>query len=121
MNWTAPLLAAAILGAFYLFRRSGLISAKNARAYLKSGALIVDVRTAGEFVTGHLPSAVNLPVHELETSVTRRVKNKNQVLLVHCQSGIRSGIAKKKLRAMGYANTFNLGTYARAAQIVNGK
>jgi rhodanese-related sulfurtransferase len=121
MNWTALIIAAVAIGAFSLFRHSGLISVKKARAQLKSGALVIDVRSAGEFVAGHLPSAVNLPVNELETSVTRRVKDKEQVLLVHCQSGIRSGIAKKKLRAMGYAKTFNLGTYARASQIVNGK
>jgi hypothetical protein len=32
---------------------------------------------------------------------------------------MRSGVARKRLRALGYANAFNLGSYARAAQIVN--
>jgi phage shock protein E len=121
MNWTALLTAATVIVACFLFRHAGLISAKKARTHLKNGALVVDVRTVGEFVSGHLPIAVNLPVNELETSMTSYVKDKKQVILVHCQSGIRSSIAKKKLKAMGYANTFNLGTYARATQIVNGK
>ena len=34
---------------------------------------------------------------------------------------MRSGAAKSKLNGLGYANAFNLGSYARAAQIVNGK
>jgi phage shock protein E len=79
------------------------------------------VRTAGEFVAGHLPIAVNLPAGEIETSVTRRVKDKDQVLLLHCQSGARSSIAKKKLKSLGYLNTFNLGSYDRASHIVYGK
>jgi rhodanese-related sulfurtransferase len=121
MNWTALVIAAAAIGAFLAFRHSGLISVNDARAFLKSGAMVIDVRTAGEFVAGHLPNAVNLPVHEVESSVTRVVRDKNQVLLVHCQSGSRGGAARKKLRAMGYSNTFCLGDYARASQIVSGK
>jgi rhodanese-related sulfurtransferase len=121
MNWTDILIAVAILVAFLLFRRSGLISVKNARAYLKNGARVIDVRTAGEYVAGHLPVAVNLPLNEIETSLSRRVKDKNQVLLLHCQSGARSATARKKLIALGCPNVYNLGSYARAERIVSGK
>jgi phage shock protein E len=93
---------------YSLFRHAGLISAKKARTRLKNGALVVDVRTVGEFVSGHLPIAVNLPVNEFETSMTSYVKDKKQVILVHCQSGIRSSIAKKKLKAMLTTGKFNL-------------
>jgi hypothetical protein len=34
---------------------------------------------------------------------------------------MRSGVARKKLTGLGYANAFNLGSYERAAQIVGGK
>jgi phage shock protein E len=121
MNWTALLILAAIFLAYFLYRRSGLISINDARQCLKNGALVIDVRTAGEFVAGHLPIAVNLPVSEIETNWSRRIKDKNQVLLLHCQSGARSGVAKKKLIALGCPNAFNLGSYARAARIVSGK
>ncbi len=112
---------AAIFVSYFLYKRSGLISVKNARAYLKSGALVIDVRTAGEFVARHLSIAVNLPLSEIETNWSRRVKDKNQVLLLHCQSGARSGAAKKKLIALGCPNAYNLGSYARAERIVAGK
>ncbi len=121
MNWTALLVIAVLLTAFLVFTRAGLISIKDARAYLKKGALVIDVRSAGEFVSRHLPIAVNLPVNEIEASWSRRIKNKNQVLLLHCQSGMRSGEARKKLIALGCPNTFNMGSYARAARIVGGK
>ncbi|MGC1460973.1 MAG: rhodanese-like domain-containing protein [Terracidiphilus sp.] len=121
MNWTSLLILAAILAAFFVFRHSGLISVKDARAYLKSGAMVIDVRTAGEFVAHHLPIAVNLPLSEIEANWSRRVKDKNQVLLLHCQSGARSGVAKKKLSALGCLNAFNMGSYTRAERIVSGK
>jgi rhodanese-related sulfurtransferase len=121
MNWTTLLVAAVLIAAFLIYSRSGLISIKNAQAYLKKGALVMDVRSSGEFVAGHLPIAVNLPVNEIETNWSRRIKDKNQVLLLHCQSGLRSGEAKKKLIALGCPNAFNMGSYARAARIVGGK
>jgi phage shock protein E len=80
--------------------------------------LVVDVRTAGEFSSGHLPNAINFPLDEIELSLPRRVKNKNQVLLLHCQGGSRSGAARKKLNGLGYNSAFNLGSYRRAAEIV---
>jgi Rhodanese-related sulfurtransferase len=121
MNWWDVLIAAAIVAVFIVYRRSGLISVKDAQEHLRQGALVIDVRTAGEFVSGHLPVAVNLPLSEIENNWQRRIKDKNQVLLLHCQSGVRSGAAKKKLIALGCANVYNMGGYARAEQIVNGK
>jgi rhodanese-related sulfurtransferase len=121
MNWTVVLIIAAVFAIFLLLKRSGQISSKDAHVYLKGGALVIDVRSAAEFRSGHLPNAINLPLGEIESSLSRRVQDKSQVLLLHCQSGMRSGVARKKLIALGYSNFFNLGSYGRAAQIVNGK
>ncbi len=121
MNWITILILAAMLAAVFLLRRSGLVSAAEAASHLKKGALVIDVRTAGEYASGHLPKAINLPLGEIESSLPRRVKDKSQVLLLHCQAGGRSAEARKKLLALGYVNTFNLGSYSRAAQIVKGR
>src|SRR5664280_1038603 len=110
MNWTIALIIAVIATIALLLKRVGQISPKDARAYLKSGALVIDVRSPGEFSSGHLPSAINLPLDEIETVLPRCIKDKGQVLLLHCHSGMRSGMAKRKLKVMGYANTFNLGS-----------
>jgi rhodanese-related sulfurtransferase len=61
-----------------------------------------------------------MPLDQVETLVPLRVKDKNQVLLLHCQSGGRSGVAKKKLASLGYTQAYNLGSYDRAARIVGG-
>jgi rhodanese-related sulfurtransferase len=121
MNWWDVLIVLGFIAAFMLYRHSGLISVKDAQQYLKHGALVIDVRTAGEFVAGHLPVAVNLPLSEIESNWARRIRDKNQVLLLHCQSGTRSSSAKKKLIALGCPHTFNMGGYARAERIVRGK
>jgi len=121
MNWITILILAAMMVAIILLRRSGLIAPAEAAAHLKNGALVIDVRTAGEFSSGHLPNAINLPLDGIETSLPREVKDKNQVLLLHCQAGGRSSQARKKLSALGYVNAFNMGSYSRAAQIVDGK
>ncbi|MGA3345249.1 MAG: rhodanese-like domain-containing protein [Terracidiphilus sp.] len=118
MNWITILILAVMVASAFLLRRSGLISPAEAAAHLKKGALIIDVRTVPEFNSGHLPGAINLPLGEIESTLPRRVKDKNQVLLLHCQAGGRSAEAKKKLIDLGYLNAFNLGSYNRAAQIV---
>jgi phage shock protein E len=117
-NWTPLLIFAGVVIVFILLKRSGQISAKEALAHLKNGALVIDVRSPGEFSSGHLSAAINLPLDEIETALSGHVKNKNQVLLLHCQSGMRSGLARNKLKRLGYANVFNLGSLARARKIV---
>jgi phage shock protein E len=117
MNMTTALIIVIVLAAFILLRRASQISSKEALAYLKSGALVIDVRTPSEFSSGHLPSAINIPLYHIETTLPRHVKDKSLVLLLHCQSGIRSNLAKKKVKALGYSNAFNLGSYERAAEI----
>lgn len=121
MNWTTIAIFVAAVLVFLFLKRAGQIAAKDAQAHLQNGALVIDVRTPGEFSSGHLSGAINLPLDQIEKSLPRRVKDKSQALLLHCQSGMRSGIAKRKLNALGYVNAFNLGSYGRAARIVNSK
>jgi phage shock protein E len=116
---TTVLIIVVFFAAFILIRRAGQISSKEALVYLNNGALVIDVRTPSEFNSDHLPSALNIPLNQIETTLPCRVKDKSLVLLLHCQSGIRSGLAKRKLKALGYSNAFNLGSYDRAAHIVS--
>ncbi len=110
MNWTTILVIAAIVVVIFMIKKSGQISAKDALEKLKSGALVIDVRSPGEFSSGHLTKAINIPLAEIETALPKRVKDKNQVLLLHCASGMRSGMAKGKLMSLSHTNTFNFGS-----------
>jgi phage shock protein E len=118
MSWSSILIVGLILIVFIALKRLGLVSTKVAQMHLKQGALVVDVRSPAEFKAGHLPEAVNIPLHELADSLPRSVADKKQVLLLHCLSGTRSGIARRMLKGMGYQNVFNLGSLARARKIV---
>jgi phage shock protein E len=121
MHWTPLLILLAIVVAFTLVKRLSQISAKTARSYLQQGALVVDVRTNAEFQAHHLPHALHVPLNELEQLIARRVKDKNQVLLLHCQSGTRSQVARRRLVQLGYTHAYNLGSYARAERIVGAR
>jgi len=118
MKWPTILIIVMVLAIILLLKRVGQISAKDVREHLKQGAQVVDVRSPSEFNSGHLSSAINIPLDEIETSLPLKVRDKNQVLLLHCQSGMRSGVAVRKLKTMGYTKAFNLGSLARAKAIV---
>ena len=67
-----------------------------------SGYIIIDVRTAGEFNSGHLENAINIPYDIIDQEIGKHVKDKNSDIMVYCRSGNRSGIAKKTLNKIGY-------------------
>jgi phage shock protein E len=117
MTWIA-LLVAGVAGGSLLLRRAIKIPVRTARELLDQGALLVDVRTEPEFERAHLPSAVNLPLTEIAIDLPKRIPDRNQPILLHCQVGMRSGIARKKLRALGYKKAFSIGGYERAARIL---
>ena len=119
MDWKVLVVIALILGVFFAVKRVSFVSAAKARELLQAGAMVVDVRNPGEFASGHIAGAVNIPLGELRSELPKRVPDKSRVLLLHCLSGGRSGIARQQLRAMGYANAYNLGSYSRAESIVS--
>jgi rhodanese-related sulfurtransferase len=118
MNWSIAIIAGIVFVAFFAWKRLSFVSAEVARKQLAEGAVVIDVRSPEEFRSGHVPNAVNIPLGELRESLPRRVKDKSQVLLLHCLSGGRSGIAQQQIKGMRYQNVFNLGSYGRARQIV---
>ena len=118
MNWTFLLIIAVLVVVVFTIKGAGQISVKDAQSHLKNGALVIDVRSPGEFNAGHLTNAINIPLDEITTAVPQRVKDKSRVLLLHCQSGMRSSMAQKKLISLGYTNAFNLGSYGRAEGIL---
>jgi phage shock protein E len=118
MTWL-PFLSVLVVAVGYMaMKRSGQISAKEASDYLKNGAVVIDVRSANEFNSGHIMQARNMPLDRLEMTAPSALIDKNKVLLLHCASGVRSRMAKKQLEELGYKNVFNLGSYDRAAKII---
>lgn len=119
MNWPLAILVVFVVLAFFGLKRMSFVSADAARKYLREGAVVIDVRSPEEFRSRHLPGALNIPLGELGEGLPRLVKDKNQVLLLHCLSGGRSGVARVQAKKLGYAKVFNLGGYGRAEAIVS--
>ena len=69
--------------------------------------LLLDVRTEEEFITGHILSAINIPVDDIEQRLDE-INDKNQKILVYCKSGIRSSVACSLLEEEGFSNLYNL-------------
>ena len=69
---------------------------------------ILDVRDPAEFAAGHLPGAVNVPLHQIGRKVPYLMPNRRWPLIVYCGSGARSLPAVQVLSVMGYSNLYNL-------------
>jgi phage shock protein E len=75
----------------------------------QKNALLVDVRSPGEFAAGHIAGAINVPLDRLPQEVAQTLPEKNQPLVVYCLSGARSGVAVQWLQQNGYAQAVNGG------------
>jgi phage shock protein E len=118
MNWHTWIIVGGAVAAFLVYKRLTLLRPDTARDWLKKGAIVLDVRSEGEFSGGHLPGAINIPLDRLSAEIGRLAPDKDQPLLLHCLSGTRSGIGKGTLQKLGYRHVFNLGSYGRARQIL---
>ena len=67
---------------------------------LADGAIIIDVRSVGEFRRGHAKGSRNIPLSAISSKVNG-LKKKDQVIITCCASGMRSGKAAKMLRQAG--------------------
>ena len=116
--WTA---LAVIVVAFILMKSRGQLAPAEASEWLKKGALVIDVRTEGEYKEGHLTNVINIPLNRLESEIAKHAPNKEQPLLLFCRSGARSGMGTSKLKSLGYQNVFNLGSYGHVDAILSAK
>jgi rhodanese-related sulfurtransferase len=72
------------------------------------GVVILDVRTAGEFMGGHIAKAINIDVEGMTFDGDIAKLDKSATYAVYCHSGRRSGIAVGKMKDAGFKNLFNL-------------
>ena len=67
----------------------------------RKDALLLDVRTEGEYQNGHIPGTVNIPLDELRERLSELDRGKK--LYVNCQSGLRSYLACRILSQNGFS------------------
>ena len=61
---------------------------------------IIDVRTPGEFMGGHVAGSINIPLQEIQNRIDE-IKELDQPIVLCCASGMRSGQATVYLRSVG--------------------
>jgi phage shock protein E len=83
---------------------------------INEGAFLVDVRSAGEFASGSVKGAVNIPLDKIGSQLAKFKGKKN--IVVFCRSGNRSGQAKSILEQNGFQNIINGGTVTNVSQCV---
>lgn len=73
--------------------------------------VILDVREQDEYDSGHIPSAVLLPVGTIdEDTAAEVIPEKDSAVLVYCRSGNRSKTASSALADLGYTNIYEFGS-----------
>lgn len=109
-----------VLLIIYLLRRNNApkegitdISAQEAAEMIRQNSsskdfIILDVRTPGEFASGHLKKSVNLDFHSTSFSHSLDSLNKDKTYLVYCRSGNRSSHASSMMKQKNFTRIYNL-------------
>lgn len=84
---------------------------------VKNGAFLVDVRTPGEFSSGSVKGAVNIPLDKVHSQLSKF--NNKKTIVVFCRSGNRSSQAKSILESNGFQNVINGGTWENVNNLAN--
>ena len=76
---------------------------------VKQGAIILDVRSNGEYQSGHVKGSINISVESLRNNLSKLKKDKP--IITCCASGIRSASAKSILKSNGFTEVHNGGSW----------
>ena len=88
---------------------AGELNTLDATRLMNQGStLVLDVRDAQEFASGHLPRARHIPLADLSNRMSEIEKYKEKSVLVTCMKGQRSSNAAKLLRRAGFKSVFYL-------------
>ncbi len=108
-----------LLGFFYIFfyqkkfQEEKDFNPEISYNLVKNGAILLDVRTRQEYSKGFIKGAINISHTEIEKN-KKKLENltsgdKAKEIVLYCQSGRRSNLAKQKLKNLGYKNVTNHG------------
>ena len=83
----------------------------NYAELIKQGAIILDVRSKGEYAGGHINGSINIAVDALSNNLSK-LKDKNKPIITCCASGMRSASAKSILKSNGFTQVYNGGGWS---------
>lgn len=74
----------------------------------EAGVILLDVRTAGEYMAGHIEGALNIDVEGMTFEGEIKALDNTKTYAIYCQSGRRSRIAVETMEKAGFTKLFNL-------------
>jgi len=89
----------------------------NLSEVVNRGAIVIDVRTEGEYSQGHGNSSINIPLDTLPTQL-EKIRQWDKPIITCCASGIRSARAAKVLKKQDI-EAYNGGPWHKADALVN--
>ncbi|MDB9372140.1 rhodanese-like domain-containing protein [Nodularia sphaerocarpa] len=80
-----------------------IANVEELKSFLKKNqTVLVDVREASEYRSGHIPNAINIPLRTLAQNLNQIPRDRPVVL--YCSSGYRSAMGVMTLHLLGYEN-----------------
>ena len=73
---------------------------ESIQEFIEKGAVIIDVRSPGEFAGGHIKGSKNIPLNEIGAKINE-IKKQNKPVIACCASGMRSSQATSILKQNG--------------------
>lgn len=92
---------------------------KEVEAFLKKGAVVIDVRTKAEYNQGHIAKSINIPLQEFKSRLNE-IKKIESPIIVCCKSGVRSAKALSILKQKGM-DSVNGGGWKKVDDLINNK
>lgn len=86
---------------------------------LLENCILVDVRSPGEFNTGHIEGSLNIPLGCDLNEMKASCPNLDANIVVFCASGMRSSTFKTLIEQIGYKNVINGGGISSIALTLN--
>ncbi len=72
-------------------------------------AVVIDVREANEYHSGHIINAQHIPQGHVRDRLGELERHKDKPIIVGCRSGQRSGRVCGQLKKAGFEKVYNLG------------
>ena len=80
-----------------------------AAALKRPDTVLLDVRTAEEYASGHLPGALNVDVNSPDFAELVGALDPAKTYALYCRSGNRSGVAMQAMQQLGFTHVYHLG------------
>lgn len=96
----------------------GGLKREAAKQIISDGGVVIDVRSSGEFKSGHYKGAYSIDHGSIVQGVKKHKIKKDTPIILYCASGSRSSVARNALLSQGYTLVYNAGNLAKLKRLL---